>query len=218
MDSKPIKQKAANLTFLSIKFLSIFVAIILCIGVAGYAVVLPFLEFDSPIHSRLSSLPPFFFLAHTIGGAIALLIVPVQLLSAHKKRKLHKAFGSIYVVAVLFSTLGGYYLALNAYGGITSSLALSLLATLWWVTTLMGVASARKGDILSHRRWMLRSIALTTAAITLRLLSPVLHSNFDPVTAQQGLYWSCWIINLVIIEVWIFFRYRTNTVSVESYA
>lgn len=218
MNLKLTRNKIADFSLSSAKLLTIFTSIILCIGVAGYAIALPFLEFDSPIHSRLASLPPFFLLAHTIGGAIALLIVPIQLFSAYKKRKLHKVFGIIYVFAVLLSTLGGYYLAHNAYGGISSSLALSLLATLWWVTTLMGVANAKKGDINSHRRWMLRSIALTTAAITLRLLSPFFHSNFDPVTAQQGLYWSCWIINLTLVEVWLFIRNRKNGVKIPRYA
>lgn len=185
-------------------------AIVLCGGVAVYSVVLPFLDLTGPIHARLADLPPIYFLAHTLGGAIALLMVPVQLFTATKVNSLHRNSGRLYVIAVLISTMGAYYLAWEAFGGTSSRLALNILATLWWTTTLKAILAAIQKDLHSHRRWMLRSVALTTAAITLRILSPFFYHYFDFEVAQQALYWSCWIINLLVVEIWMLRQTHLN--------
>lgn len=188
-------------------------AVILCGGVATYSASLPFLDLAGPIHTRLSNLPPIYFLAHTMGGAVALILVPLQLFTAAKNNPLHRLAGRIYVIAVLVSTMGAYYLAWDAFGGTSSSLALNILATLWWTTTLKAALSAIQKDIRSHRRWMIRSVALTSAAITLRLLSPFFYNFFDFEFAQQALYWSCWIINLLVVELWLL---RQNYVNKKA--
>ncbi|MFV3517468.1 DUF2306 domain-containing protein, partial [Mycobacterium tuberculosis] len=57
------------------------------------------------------------------------------------------------------------------------------------------------GRIASHRRWMVRSFALTLAAVTLRIylpLSDVLGIGFAasyPVVA-----WLCWVPNMAVVE------------------
>lgn len=206
IDDQWLFKRILNILWRGIVVIGIGTGVILCIGVAAYAMVLPFLEFNSPIHNRLMALPPFYFLAHTFGGGLALILVPLQLFTAQRYRLAHVIFGRAYVACILLSSIGGYYMAWDAFGGLSSTLALSILATLWWGTTLIAVGYAIKGNIRQHRRWMLRSAALTVAAVTLRLTSPIFHGLFDPVTAQQGLYWSCWIINLVIIELWIKFK------------
>ncbi|MCW8876858.1 MAG: DUF2306 domain-containing protein [Kangiellaceae bacterium] len=193
-------------------------AIILCGGVAVYSAALPFLDLAGPIHSRLASLPPLYFLAHAFGGAVALLLVPVQLFTAAKNNSIHRLVGRLYVIAVLISTMGAYYLAWGAFGGTSSWLALSILATLWWTTTLKAILAAIQKDLHSHRRWMLRSAALTTSAITLRILSPFFYHYFDFETAQQALYWSCWIINLLIIELWMLRQVRLNHSKYKQFA
>jgi uncharacterized membrane protein len=158
---------------------------------------------DDPIHSRLFALPSAYLMAHTFGGAVALMMVPLQFWLVKRHRGLHRLAGRVYVVAVLVSTLGGYIIAVDAFGGLISTAGLTLLASLWWSSTLLAVWYAKKGQYTRHREWMIRSAALTTAAITLRLMSPPLHMALDPVTAQQTLYWVSWIFNLAVVEWWI---------------
>lgn len=174
------------------------------LGIAAYALVLPFLNFTGPIHTRLFEMPALFFYMHTLGGAIALALAPFQLLQQASVGR-HKLIGYIYVLAVSVSALAGLYMAQDAYGGMPSTIALSILSILWLVSTYMGIYAATKKDISAHRRWMLRSAALTFAAITLRLISPALYTVYNLYEAQQIIYWSCWIINLVIAEYYIRF-------------
>ncbi|MNL75568.1 hypothetical protein D3C87_2013940 [compost metagenome] len=59
-----------------------------------------------------------------------------------------------------------------------------------------------RGDRVAHRRWMIRSIALTLAAVTLRIQIPVsmmLDIPFD--TAYPVIAWLCWVPNLVVAEM-----------------
>ena len=57
------------------------------------------------------------------------------------------------------------------------------------------------GDVAAHQRWMVRSVALTFAAVTLRLcipLSVVLGLPFEP--SYQAIAWLCWVPNLMVAE------------------
>ena len=69
----------------------------------------------------------------------------------------------------------------------------------------MAFLSIRAGDVTRHRQWMVRSYALTLAAVTLRIQLPfyqaVLGLSFDDAYAIVA--WFCWIPNLVVAE-WFF--------------
>ncbi len=171
-------------------------------GIAGYGILLPHLGFSGPIHSRLLNLPGYYFYLHTLGGAVALVLAPFQL-TRNSQRVWHKFRGYIYTLSVMISCIGGLYMAQNAYGGLPSVIALNLLAFFWFGTTCAGVWMAIKKKFSAHKRWMIRSIALTLAAITLRLISPILYANFSLYEAQQIIYWTCWPINLLIAEFYI---------------
>jgi len=171
-------------------------------GIAGYALILPLLEFSGPIHTRLAALPTVYFYSHTVGGACALMLAPFQLLKP-SKQKWHKVRGYLYVISVVVSGISGFYIAQDAYGGLSSVLALSLLAFMWLASTFIGIYKAISKQPEAHQKWMIRSVALTFAAITLRLISPILYEFFNLYTAQQIIYWSCWLINLTIAECYI---------------
>tara|TARA_R110002153_G_scaffold26110_23_gene82289 strand:- start:2446 stop:3087 length:642 start_codon:yes stop_codon:yes gene_type:complete len=171
-------------------------------GIAGYALILPLLGFSGPIHTRLAALPAVFFYSHTVGGAWALMLAPFQLLKP-SKRKWHKVRGYLYVISVVISSIGGFYMAQDAYGGLSSVFALSLLAFMWLASTFIGIYKAISGQPEAHQKWMIRSVALAFAAITLRLISPILYEFFNLYTAQKIIYWSCWLINLTIAEYYI---------------
>ena len=52
-----------------------------------------------------------------------------------------------------------------------------------------------------HRRWMIRSYALTAAAITLRLYLPLLsHLGIPFDMSYPVVAWLCWVPNLLFAE------------------
>ena len=78
-----------------------------------------------------------------------------------------------------------------------------LLALVWLGTTGAAYVAARKRDFDSHRRWMIRSAALTFAAVTLRLYLGLTMAGglpFDP--SYTVIAWACWVPNLIAVELW----------------
>ncbi len=182
----------------------------LAVLVAAYGIAFPVLlpEIPDEFHQRYMSMSSLLISMHVVGGGIALLISPFQFMIYRKNRTLHRYLGRIYFLAVIVASIGGYYMAWHAFGGIVSTLGLATLCTLWWSFTLVAVVNAREGNISAHRRWMIRSFALTYAAVTLRLMNPVLGAIFDEVTQFQIVYWVSWLTNLSIAEYWLGSRDR----------
>ena len=104
---------------------------------------------------------------------------------------------------VVISSLGGFVLAFNSDGGLVAHAGFGTLATLWLFSTLNAFRHIRAGDRVSHRAWMLRSYALTLAAVTLRLYLPAFEMagySFD--VSYPLISWIAWVPNLLVVE-WV---------------
>lgn len=178
-----------------------------------------YLSFRSDVHFLLAKADLVFdmgwrstFYIHIISSMIVLIIAPFQLIKKlrNKHLKLHKRFGKIYAYGILvLAGPSGLFMAFYAEGGFWSTLAFIAMSILWMTTTILAVTTVRKGDIHGHQRWIIRSIALTFAAVTLRLLVPLfsagwgLEENFVIVSTA----WLSWIINLAIAELILLIRF-----------
>ncbi|WP_246362928.1 DUF2306 domain-containing protein [Paenibacillus alba] len=155
--------------------------------------------------------------AHIITAVLALVIGPFQLFlkpTSLKRVKRHRMLGYTYVLSVSISGLVSVYLSLYATGGWVAGLGFLLLDVLWVSVTWISVNKvAVLGDIQAHKEWMLRSYALTFAAVTLRLWLPVLLILYDGsfIAAYHVVAWLCWIPNLLFIETVIRFRQKRNS-------
>jgi uncharacterized membrane protein len=141
------------------------------------------------------------FTIHAVFASIALLVGPWQFLPSifSRRRRLHRLLGWIYVSTVALAWLASLPLALHAHTGATASAGFQALGVVWLTCTLLGFLHARAGRIVEHRRWMIRSYALTTAAITLRLYvggSDLLHIPLGQ--SYPYIAWLCWIPNAVV--------------------
>jgi uncharacterized membrane protein len=141
------------------------------------------------------------FTMHAVFASIALLVGPWQFLPSifSRRRRLHRLLGWIYVSTVALAWLASLPLALHAHTGATASAGFQALGVVWLTCTLLGFLHARAGRIVEHRRWMIRSYALTTAAITLRLYvggSDLLHIPLGQ--SYPYIAWLCWIPNAVV--------------------
>ena len=144
------------------------------------------------------------FVTHTAAGALAMLIGLWQFLPITRRSKWHRIEGRVYVGACIVGALSGVYSAWTSAAGMLASVGFAILAVLWFGATVRGYLFARQKNFTMHRRWMIRSYALTSAAITLRLVVPVGivlgYSFFESYIAAA---WLCWIINLVAVETWL---------------
>lgn len=147
-----------------------------------------------------------FFVGHALVASVALLIGPWQFVESIRRRyrHIHRGLGRIYLACCLVAGLSAYPIAFDTYAGPVAVWGFSGLATGWLVTGAFAYAAIRRRDIARHREWMIRSYALTLAAITLRAYLPVPELFGIGHTEGYALItWACWLPNLLAAEILI---------------
>ena len=202
--------------------LASFIAlVVLSLGVSGYAVVVyGFLPLGVAVHPDMRSTfeaHSFAIRAHIFASVIALSLGPFQFVNRLRMAytRLHRWLGRLYLgVGVTIGGLAGLFMAAHAFGGLVARLGFAGLAVAWLYTGLRAYAAIRAGNVVGHRRWMVRNFSLTLAAVTLRLYLPV--STAPGVAAFEVAYpliaWLCWVPNLLVAELWL---YKTHNLSIE---
>lgn len=197
------------------KFLHILFYV-LAVAIGLYPILVPFIPKDQGLlSSKTAELlgDPFWrsaFFTHISLGGIALLAGMTQFSNKLRNRNpsRHRLLGKIYVGACLISGMAGLYIAQFATGGWIARLGFTLLALAWLITTWTAWRRILLRDTDAHQRWMIRSYALTFAAVTLRLWLPLFTGVFsmDFIPAYQIIAWLCWVPNLLIGE-WMIRHY-----------
>lgn len=149
---------------------------------------------------------PLALFAHLLGAPLALALTPFQLWEGLRRARprLHRLLGYTYVAAVLVSGLGALSLLPHFAGSGFAAAGFAVLGVLWIAFTLRGVQLARAGKFAAHRRFMLRSVALSLAAVMLRLImAPLLANGWSVVDTYQITAWGSWVPNLILTEVYL---------------
>ncbi len=209
----------------------------LAVGVT-IAALAPYITFNSANFNnatvRYITAPTFRYVGlfiHAFSGGLALLIGPFQFLDGFRKRRpiVHRWMGRIYLVSILIGGLSAFIIAPGMISGLVGEVGLLSLAALWLWTGWNAYRSIRKGDIKSHREWMIRSFALTFAAATLRLwlgtliatqlpfLQTKYGGDFDAlfVEVYRVVMWLCWVPNIIFAE-WFIQRRKSQAVSMPA--
>lgn len=152
-------------------------------------------------------LNPFFVQSHFLGGSLALITACIQLW-LKPGSSVHKLTGYAYVMSVCMCAVGGFYLAFYSHLGWSTGVAFLLLDFFWIFCTGYGIYFAIRKRQIDHQRWILRSLAFTFAAVSLRVQAPLLMLVTDIDTAYLIVAWSSWIINLILIEIYFFMQCR----------
>jgi len=140
---------------------------------------------------------------HAVFAALALLVGPWQFITAirARHRQLHRALGRFYALAVLFGWIASLPIAIHAQTGPIAAAGFLALGLCWITSTGTAIWKITHGDPMGHRRWMIRSYALTSAAITLRIyLGIILGFGIPFVPGYQTIAWLCWLPNLLVAE------------------
>lgn len=144
---------------------------------------------------------------HFFFAGLALLLAPLAL-SARLRRAwpaAHRMVGWLYTLAVGTAAVAGGVLAFRAQTGWAAGSSFLLLAIAWFAITATAVTQAVRRRFDAHRRWMLRSVALTFAAVTLRLYlgAGLALAHWSFATAYIVAAWACWTLNLLAVEVYL---------------
>jgi hypothetical protein len=118
---------------------------------------------------------------------------------------LHRRLGYIYVIDVLFITgPAGLLMGFYANGGLFSRIAFVSLAVLWIFFTIMALIKTKQKNFKAHRKYMIRSYALTLSAITLRAWKYAITNTvtLPPMDVYRVVAWLGWVGNILVAE-WI---------------
>lgn len=148
-----------------------------------------------------------------IGFAIpALLFGPWMFHAGLREDKphIHRRLGKLYVIGCLIGAATVFPIALANYAGFVAHLGFGMMAVIWFLTTYFGYTAAINGNYATHRRWMMRSYAMTFAFVhvnfTFHLLLPGYIIFGEEMTLQgrramQSMV--SWMFNLFVVEFYL---------------
>jgi uncharacterized membrane protein len=176
----------------------------LLVGAAALRFALPGQPLAPPLPNL--TLQRELLIIHAVSAGLALMLGPWQFAAGLRARhpQLHRRIGYGYATCLLVGGISALPLAAQAMGGPLAQLGFGLLGLGWLATTAIALIHVRAGRIGAHRRWMLRSFALTTAGISLRVQLGVGGVLGLPVEAiYTAVAWSCWVPNVLLAELWL---------------
>jgi len=153
-------------------------------------------------------------IAHFGFAAFTLFIGPLQFVPQIRSKfpKVHRWAGRFYIVGSIISAVTVYVLLATTYTLPGAILSLGLLAAIWLFTTIAAYRLIRKGNIVLHKEFMLRSYVCGLAFVFIRLLPEINDVtgvfNFieDDVMRRTVYEWICWVYPLMMIEFWLVWR------------
>ena len=187
----------------------------------GYAVP-PYLSLD-PAQARSQPIPPHasyypLLVTHIFLGSVALLAGCLQVWPWLRRShpSVHRWSGRVYVTAALSASLCVLIISPMGLHGANQQVANTMLAMLWFGTTLAGFRAIRRRRFADHRQWMLRSVALAFSIVAHRVWLVISFAVFVPeiyTGAEVGTAaldqaigvtsWVSWVVNLLIVEWWL---------------
>jgi hypothetical protein len=112
------------------------------------------------------------FYTHITAGALCIFTSLIQFSRyiLKKSKAIHRFSGKIYVFVVLF--LGaptGLYMSFFAKGSYWERALFMFMASWWFITTLYGLSTIHKRNVIAHKIWMMRSYSMAMTAVTFRV-------------------------------------------------
>jgi hypothetical protein len=151
---------------------------------------------------------PITTLAHIVPGAVFLFVAPLQLVPRFRARRpgIHRRLGYVLLALSVPYAITGIFLSVHEPGfGVAGGLA-SGLAGLWFVNcAVRAYVAIRRRDIVRHREWMLRAMAVAygIAIVRLLFLAIVVVVPIDPMALGAFTFWAGWLLAVLPTEWWI---------------
>jgi hypothetical protein len=122
---------------------------------------------------------------HVIAGLALAAFLPVQLSARVRSRfpAVHRWLGRTLMVTGIVVGLSGYAMVASPVGGWLEVTAIVVYATAFLVALLIAWTRIRRGDVVRHREWMLRAMAIVLGIAATRPVVGV----FFATSARTGL-------------------------------
>lgn len=149
------------------------------------------------------------FYIHISAGALCIgsALVQFSRYILKKSKAVHRFFGKIYVFVVLFlAAPTGLYMSFFAKGSFWERALFMFMATWWFITTLNGLTTIHKRNVIAHKVWMIRSYAMAMTAVTFRVYHIAFFMfGWNHLENYELSLWISVIGNMLFAE-WVIFR------------
>ncbi|WP_278377609.1 DUF2306 domain-containing protein [Chryseobacterium arthrosphaerae] len=144
-----------------------------------------------------------FFYIHIFSITLCLLAGLTQFSNQFltENKNLHRIIGKVYVYNILIINVPAcFVLGLFSNGGLIGITGFLIQDILWAYFTVVAVLSVKRGNIDRHKNYMILSYAVTTTAITFRLIKNLFYDEkyHDYELFYGTNVWLALVINLLI--------------------
>ena len=153
------------------------------------------------------------FYIHITAGSLCIATALIQFSRyiLKKSKAIHRFSGKIYVFVVLF--LGaptGLFMSFFAKGSFWERALFMFMAGWRFITTLYGLSTIHKRNVLAHKVWMMRSYSMAMTAVTFRVYHIVFYLlGWGHLENYELSLWISVIGNMLFVE-WIIYRQSKN--------
>jgi uncharacterized membrane protein len=174
------------------------------IALVSYRYFVPAIPVPPNLAANLMARP--WLWVHAGLAATALITGPWQFIPRLRVRwpRVHRVLGRVYVFCCLIGGAAGLLLASGTSAGPIARAGFGLLAIVWMGVNANAFRLALVGRYAEHRQWMIRSFALTFAAVTLRIYVTAAQAmGFEFMAAYRAISWLAWVPNLMLAEFYV---------------
>lgn len=151
---------------------------------------------------------PWLAYLHIMPGVLYLLAAPLQLAYRFRRRhytfhrRLGRLLAAVAMVSGVFALVFG---GLFAFGGRPEALAAVVFGLWFLVSLVLAVRAIRRGDIIHHRRWMIRAFATGVGVGTVRVWLTIFQATglLDSQSSFGPAFWVGFSLNVVVGEAWL---------------
>jgi uncharacterized membrane protein len=154
---------------------------------------------------------PIAALAHILPGGIFIALLPVQLSRPIRARfpALHRWTGRLLVtLAVVLGAAALFFGVGMPFGGPAEAILVVLVAAWFFTALIRAYAAIRRGDVASHREWMLRAVAVAVGISVVRVVGVATDLTLTPAGLSAAnvfvaTIWIGWPATIAVCEWWI---------------
>jgi uncharacterized membrane protein len=149
-------------------------------------------------------------IVHVLSVSLFSILGALQFSSGLRQRNLgwHRVSGRIVVASGIFAALTGWWMTVmfpippELQGGLLYSVRV-FVSVAMLLSIFLAVAAVKRGDIATHRAWMIRAVALGQGAgMQVVVLLPWMLLIGKPSMLQRDVLMSlAWLINLLVAEM-----------------
>jgi uncharacterized membrane protein len=151
---------------------------------------------------------PWLAYLHIAPGVLYLLVAPLQLTYRFRRRHytFHRRLGRVLAGSALVSGIfalvfGGLF----AFGGLLEASAAVVFGLWFLVCLVLAVRAVRRGDIVHHRRWMIRAFATGVGVGTVRVWLTIFQATglLDSQSSFGPAFWIGFSLHALTAELWL---------------